>query len=317
MPEQSNEQPTDDQSKDEKRNEEKRDGANQGGEERKAEPTPEHAPELDDKEMQRAEERVAIGAHIIHEVIRKEGEEELERPPSALAWSGLAAGLSMGFSFVAEGLLRSHLPDARWRPLVAKLGYSVGFLIVNLGRQQLFTENTLTPIIPLLARRDRETLGKVARLWVVVLISNFVGALLFAWVAGASEIFDTETRRAMAEIGAEALSFGFGLTFLKGIFAGWLIALLVWLLGSLGENKVAIIVIITYLVGIGAFSHIVVGTVEVGYMVVTGRATVATMIGEFMAPTLLGNILGGVSLVAALNHAQTISGKGEGTSEPA
>lgn len=34
--------------------------------------------------------------------------------------------------------------------LVAKLGYSVGFLIVILGRQQLFTENTLTPILPTL-----------------------------------------------------------------------------------------------------------------------------------------------------------------------
>src|SRR5690349_9073033 len=106
-----------------------------------------------------AEERSSPSGKIVYKAILKEAEDELERPSSALFWSGLAAGLSMGFSLVGEGLLRAHLPDKPWRPLVAKLGYSVGFLIVILGRQQLFTENTLTPILPLLQRRDARTLG--------------------------------------------------------------------------------------------------------------------------------------------------------------
>ena len=86
-------------------------------------------------EQQQVEERVAIGANVVHETIRREGEEELQRSASALAWSGLAAGLSMGFSLVAEALLVAYLPDRPWRPLISKLGYSVGFLIVILGRQ--------------------------------------------------------------------------------------------------------------------------------------------------------------------------------------
>src|SRR5918912_1379486 len=68
-----------------------------------------------------AEERTAVPAKVVHEAIRAEGEEELRRPSSALAWSGLAAGLSMGFSLVAEALLRAHLPDEPWRPLLSKL----------------------------------------------------------------------------------------------------------------------------------------------------------------------------------------------------
>src|SRR5579863_122394 len=100
---------------------------------------PEISPAITKKiEERQVQERVAIGAHVVHETIRREGEEELCRPASALAWSGLAAGLSMGFSLVAEGLLAAGLPRASWTPLVAKLGYSVGFLIVVLGRQQLY-----------------------------------------------------------------------------------------------------------------------------------------------------------------------------------
>src|SRR5579883_3111500 len=94
-------------------------------------------------EEKQVQQRTAISAHIVYEAILAEGESELERSTSALVYSGLAAGLSMGFSFLTEGFLRARLPDASWTPLVAKLGYAMGFLIVILGRQQLFTENTL------------------------------------------------------------------------------------------------------------------------------------------------------------------------------
>src|SRR5450631_757862 len=118
-------------------------------------------------EKKQVEERVAIGANVVYETIRREGEDELQRPSAALAWSGFAAGLSMGFCLVAEGALMAHLPDAPWRPLISRLGYCVGFLIVILGRQQLFTENTLAVILPLLLRKDLVTLLRVVRLWAV------------------------------------------------------------------------------------------------------------------------------------------------------
>jgi len=63
-------------------------------------------------EKNQVEERLAIGAHVVYETIRREGEDELRRPAAALAWSALAAGLSMGFSFMAEALLSAHLPGA-------------------------------------------------------------------------------------------------------------------------------------------------------------------------------------------------------------
>ena len=131
---------------------------------------------LSEHEVDEAVKRSTVRVHVVHEAIRLEGEAELKRSASALAWSGFAAGLSMGFSFIGEALLRAHLPDEPWRPIITKLGYSFGFVMVVLGRQQLFTENTLTPIIPLLERRDKETLFLVLRLWGVVLVANLMGA---------------------------------------------------------------------------------------------------------------------------------------------
>ncbi len=141
-------------------------------------------PPLTERQAQEAEDRTSVSALVVHEAIRKDGDEELRRPISALAWSGLAAGLSMGFSFVAEALFRTYTPDAPWRPMITNLGYPLGFLIIIVGRQQLFTENTLTAIIPLLARRNLATFRQVLRLWGVVLAANIAGAHIFAWVIG-------------------------------------------------------------------------------------------------------------------------------------
>jgi formate/nitrite transporter FocA (FNT family) len=273
------------------------------------EPPPGQGPDLEENERQKADEEESLNASITYEVIRREGEKELERSPQALAWSGLAAGLSMGFILVAEGLLRSHLPDSSWRPLVAKLGYSVGFLIVILGSQQLFTENTLTPIVPLLTRKSGEMLGRVLRLWAIVLVTNLLGTIIFAWVVARTTLFDMEVHRAFLGLASEALRGDFATTFVRAVFAGWLIALLVWMLPGAETEQVPVIVGMTYLVGIAGLAHIIAGSTEVAYLVARGAATWGDYFGRFVAPTLLGNTLGGVTLVAALNHAQVTGGK--------
>ena len=283
--------------------------ANEGPREDTPEQAPEAGADLKKEELAEAEERAAISPTVVYETIRKEGEEELQRPTSALAWSGLAAGLSMGFSLVAEGLLRHHLPDVSWRPLISKFGYSVGFLIVVLGRQQLFTENTLTPVLPLLQDWSLGKLGQVARLWLTVLLTNLIGAFLFAWVVGNTDVFDPGTRATFTEIGRAAADHPFSTLLIRGVFAGWLIALMVWLLPAAEMARVSIIVIITFLVGIGEFSHIIAGSVEVLYLVSTGALSFGKYLLDYMVPTLIGNILGGVMLVAALNHAQVMAGK--------
>ncbi len=266
------------------------------------------APELTEREKEEAQERTSVSATVVHETVRYDGEEELHRPVSALAWSGLAAGMSMGFSLVAMALFRAYLPDRSWRPLVVRLGYPMGFLIVIIARQQLFTENTLTAIIPLLAKRDLKTFARVIRLWTVVLVANLTGAHLFAWVVAVTPMFLPEVQSAMLALAKEAANVTFGEAVLRGIFAGWLIAMVVWMLAAIDTGRIAVIVFMTYIVGLASLTHIIAGSVEVLFLVMVGAKSWGAIVVGYMLPTLIGNIIGGVSLTAAINHAQAVAG---------
>lgn len=261
-------------------------------------------PDLEPEQEKQAEKRASTTADVTYEVIRRQGEHELERKSSALAWSGLAAGLSMGFSFVAMAFLREKLPDASWAGLVVSLGYSIGFLIVILGAQQLFTENTLKAVVPVLAKPGKTGFVQIARVWSVVLAANMVGALLFALLLAYTKLFDAATQVVLLELAHEALGDDIGATFVRAIMAGWLIALMVWMLPGADQMGFLVIVVMSWLVSVAGLSHIVAGATETLYLVVKGEATVATWLLQFFVPTLAGNVIGGTLLVAALNHAQ-------------
>jgi formate/nitrite transporter FocA (FNT family) len=260
---------------------------------------------LSPRERDEAGRRAGLRAAVVFESVRREGERELARPPIALAFSGLAAGLSMGLSLIVSGLIGAAMPPVAWRPLIENLGYTVGFLIVVLGRQQLFTETTVTAIIPMLDDPDkRKKFAQAARLWAVVLASNLLGALLIALVLAHSGVFSPAVKAAFEQLGLHALSYGFWTVAAKGVFAGWLIALMVWLLPAAEGSRVAVIAIVTYVVGLGDLSHVIAGSVEGLYAVVSGAAGWVHYLRDFLLPVFLGNSIGGVLLVSLLNYAQ-------------
>jgi formate/nitrite transporter FocA (FNT family) len=251
-----------------------------------------------------AQELQAPGATVIHEALLLKGDEELERSSLALGWSGLAAGLSIGLSLAAEGALRQHLPDAPWRPLLTSLGYSVGFLVVIFGHQELYTENTVVALLPFLQRWQRHKLWNTMRVWVVVLAANLIGAFLFAAVAAWSPAFSPELRDTFREIGEEAIRHDPWTAFVKGIFGGWVIALMAWLLPAAETAKVWVIIILAYVLALSQFTHIIAGSVDVFYLVASGHTSFGAYVLHFGVPVWLGNTIGGVVLVAALNHTQ-------------
>src|ERR1700751_607017 len=135
---------------------------------------------ITEREAEHVEERASPRTPVIYEVVRRLGEEEMARPAISLWWSGVAAGLSISFSLLAQAILQTHLPDAPWRPLVSSLGYSVGFIMVVLARQQLFTENTITAVLPVMAEFNLDNIWKLGRMWGIVLLANFAGTLFAA-----------------------------------------------------------------------------------------------------------------------------------------
>jgi len=269
--------------------------------------TEESRAEADEKQRDTEEEVEAAhrpDALLLHELIRAEGEEELRRTVTALALSAFAAGLTMGFSLIVPGVLKAHLPESPWSELVSSFGYSIGFLIVVLGRQQLFTENTVTPILPLLHERTLANLWRVARLWGIVLVCNVSATLLIAYALGHSDAFKPEVRAAFTEISRHAVEGAFQTTLVKAVFAGWLIALMVWILPATGSAAPFIIVLMTWLVSMCGLSHIVAGSVDAFYLVVTGSIGMNAYVWHFFVPTLVGNVIGGVALVSVLNYGQ-------------
>ena len=249
-------------------------------------------------------------AAVLHEVIRRVGQEELKRGFAALAWSSVAAGLTMGFSLLARGLLHRHLAGVSGGYLLESFGYSFGFLAVIIARQQLFTENTLTAVLPLMTKPSLHNFGCLLRLWGVVLVGNLVGVTLFAWGLLHLHQFDVATQQAFVDIGTELMRNSAFAMFTKGILAGWIIAMMVWMMAATEQSRLAIIVICTYVIAIGGFTHIVVGSVEAMYMVFAGQTSFADAVFRFGLPTLAGNVVGGSLIFALISHAQVRSGGG-------
>lgn len=261
------------------------------------------SPHLDAQERRQAATHAPLRALVIHEVLREEGEFELSRPPAALVWSGLAAGLSMGFSFLTLSLLRASLPDEGWAHVLAAFGYCIGFVITVLGKQQLFTETTLTAMLPLFFRPRWASLALLLRMWGIVLVTNIAGTIAFAWLVSRHDMFSPEIRQALSATAAGSIGNDAVSTIVKAMLAGWLIALMVWLLPSAGAAAVFVIILLTYVIALGQFSHIVAGSTEAAFAVLTGTASIADYAFRFFLPTIAGNLIGGVALAALLNHA--------------
>ncbi len=257
-----------------------------------------------EKREEEVAERTAPSGDVVYQAVYEEGKHELSRGSTALAVSGLAAGLSMGFSFMAEALLGVRIGDTPWAILVTKLGYSLGFLITILGRQQLFTKNTLTVILPLLKHKTMHILLNVARLWVVVLAANLVGAFVFAWVAANTPAFDADAHAEFGRIARHAVEPAVGALVVRGVLAGWLIALMVWLLPFAESARIWVIILLGYLVGIANLPHLIAGSVESFYLLATGTISVVQCFGGYLLPTLIGNVIGGAALVAFGAHAE-------------
>lgn len=251
------------------------------------------------------EELENVQTSVIFEVIRREGRHELSRPTGALWWSGVAAGLAISTSVLCKGFLESILPDEHWAPAVSNLGYTVGFLIVILGRMQLFTENTITPVLQLFLQPTRRNFLLIGRLWGIVFTANMVGCAAAALVLVHGEILPEERFEGILAVSRHYADASAHQHFAWGIPAGFLIAALVWILTRMeSAGEVMVIVILTYMIGLGGMSHVVAGSTELFIIVASGELSLSSAIFDGILPALAGNVLGGTGIFAALTYAQ-------------
>jgi formate/nitrite transporter FocA (FNT family) len=262
--------------------------------------------QISEKEADDVEEMSSPRAPVIYEIVRRLGDEEMDRPITSLWWSGVAAGLSISFSLLAQAVLQSHLPEASWTPLVTSLGYSVGFVMVVLSRQQLFTESTVTAVLPVMASLTLLSLWRLGRLWSVVLVANMAGTFVAAMLCTFTPVLTPELKAAMLDITGQITNHTWMEMMVRAIASGFLIATMVWLIPSAEAAQFHVIVIITYLIAAAGFMHIVAGSVEAFFLVLNGHLAVLPMVTDFFVPVLIGNIIGGTALFALIAYAQVM-----------
>lgn len=254
------------------------------------------------------EEGTRLTAAQIHENVLRPAEHEIRRSAKALFLSALAAGLVIGFSVLA-GSFAAQVAPPPYEHAAAAAAYPLGFIFVIMARSELFTENTLVPVVPLLERRDLETLTLVARIWTLLLVGNLVGTLLFAITLARTEVLRPEFAAELLQLSRQATEGTFWETAYAAVFAGWLMALLAWLLASTTSTLAQIVLIWLCTAPISAlhFRHSIVGSTEAFYRAALGDAGWGTMVGDFVVPAVLGNAVGGVLLVALLNYGQVLA----------
>lgn len=265
------------------------------------------ATDLTDQEREAVEQRKAPPAKVVHEVIRQQGIEELRRPVSSLLWSGVAGGVSIWLSLIAQSALMLMIPDSPWRPMLASIGYSVGFVVVILGKLQLFTETTVTAVLPLATAPTWGNLGRTARLWSAVFLANMAGTFIVALLIPHTALVTGEQLQAMLAISQHLTTITPGDAFARGIPAGFILATIAWLLPNARGQEIWIIILLTWLISLAGFSHVIAGSAEAWLLVTTHHASAGFAIGGFILPALAGNILGGTGLFAVLAHAQVRS----------
>lgn len=258
----------------------------------------------EEKEQQAVDVASHLSAKMVYHVVRHEGEEELNRPTNSLFWSGIAAGICISLSVIGEAIFAEGLPVSDWLFLVESLGYTFGFLIVIVGRMQLFTENTITTVLPFLAEPSVDKLWSIGRLWGVVICANVIGCFIAAFFLAYIPAFDPGVLEHVRTISIHATEHGAWVGFCKAIPAGLLIAALVWMMASGASGNFLLIIIMTWLIAAGGFTHIIAGTVEMAYLLLTGDMGVSYAIFGFWLPVLAGNVVGGTMVFALITWGQ-------------
>ncbi len=259
------------------------------------------------------EESVAIDssrltAHEIFEQAVQNGKDELARSSRALTFSGLAGGFTMGLTGLAVASVRALSPPSPTSDLISFLFYPIGFISVIIGRAQLFTENTLYPVVLVLT--DRNHVRDTLRLWGIVFASNVAGAFLFALLAVHTSSLEPKVADNLIKLGLDMVSASTANIFWSGVIGGWLIALVAWVVSASHWTigQVAMIWLLTFVVGVGHYAHCIATSGEILAASIGGPVPMVSYFHWLLFATV-GNIVGGVTIVSLLNWGQVHAGK--------
>ncbi|HEU5433418.1 MAG TPA: formate/nitrite transporter family protein [Thermomicrobiales bacterium] len=236
------------------------------------------------------------------------GGKRLRRPAVGDAVTALIGGMSVSFGAVAMSWASAAFggePGASPAHLAGALAFPVGFIILLVGKSELFTENFLLPVIGVL--EGRGSLRELAQLWSRTLVANLIGAFVFALLISRPGVLDPAPAHVLVNLAVYKVETPFGTSFVQAIFAGWVMTLLTWLLlAAEGSGpRLAIIWAMGSLIILGEFNHTIISAAEIFMAILLGAPiTVGDWLFRNFAPALFGNVIGGVVFVTLLTYLQ-------------
>ena len=249
-------------------------------------------------------------AEDIYKQVALNAKIELKRSTGALAISGFAGGIFMGLSGLGVALTLGLFGTSPRTHFIATMFYPLGFIVVIIGRAQLFTENTLYPVALVLS--EKRELWNTLRLWCTVLPANVLGALAFSALAVRTSALQPATRHALIQLGLTAVNVSPAAVFWSAVTAGWIIATAAWLVSGSHSitGSVMILWMLTYVVGLGSFAHCIATSGEILSTVLSGQMGWLSYL-HWLWLAVTGNVCGGVLMVTLLEYGQAILAKAD------
>jgi formate-nitrite transporter family protein len=243
---------------------------------------------------------------VIFEQETHEAVGELRRPTAGLLASGFVAGFGVGLGVLAAVIVLAHFDGVRdglfARFLLAN-ALAIGFIVVIMAHTDLYTEYTTIAIFPVLT--GQATIAALARLWVLIYLSNLAGSALFAGllVAVGPQLGFLDLPAA-TELAERFAAHGWWVILLSSLLAGWLMGLLSWLITASREtiSQICVIWLITGTIAFAHLHHAVSVSLE-GFLALF--ATGGRGLGPFaytLAWTTLGNAIGGILFAVMIRY---------------
>ena len=260
---------------------------------------------------EQAEEDLQPLGHEAQEVVDEGailGAKRLDRPSIGDALTAFIGGMSVSFGAVSMAWAAASMgngPAPSPAHLVASLFFPIGFIILLVGKSELFTENFFLPVTAVMERRG--TLRQLGSLWGISLLFNLAGGLVFAFLISRPGLLDSGPARHLVELATHKIEYPLMTAFVKAIFAGWLMTLLTWLLVAAEGFGPRLVIIwgMASLIVLGRFNHVVISAAEIFMAMFLGASiTVVEWLVRNFLPALVGNVVGGVIFVTLLFYIQ-------------
>ncbi len=250
----------------------------------------------------------------IAERVEATGVTKARLPLLSMIMLGIMAGFFIGLGGLYFTLVTSDasLGFAAAR-LLGGLAFSLGLILVVVAGAELFTGNNLL----VMAWADGKiSNSEILKNWLIVLVSNFAGAVLLAFLVSNSSHIAMNggaVELQYLKIAAAKCSLPLGKAFVSGILCNTLVCLAVWMAmagRSVVDKAVAIIFPISAFVAAG-FEHSIANMyfITMGLIMKEGHDDLpnidAISWSGFMGnlgPVILGNVVGGGLFVALIYY---------------